>query len=188
MRLDAVLPRSYTAAVHRKLSTPWLCLLCLCWAAAGVSACSHKGPQYPEEHARYRRIDAAVESLRQAYVHKNYSALESLMLPVESLERMGSDIKRDFEQFHEIQLDFAIDRIIIEGETIDVFVHWQGQWKRTIGETGVRDRGHGMLRWIGVQSILLSGVEGDLPFGMATRRPAQPSSAGRLDADLPQSS
>ena len=58
---------------------------------------------------------------------------------------------------------------VAEGETIDVYVHWQGQWTRTPAEAGVRERGHGMLRWEGVQSILLKGVEGDLPFGKAMR-------------------
>jgi hypothetical protein len=151
-------------------------LLFVLWAAGPLVGCSSKGPQYPEEHARYRRIDAAVESLRQAYVQKDYSAIEALVLPVDSLERMEADIKKDFEQFHDITLDFTIDRINIDGDLIDVFVHWQGQWKRTAADTGVRDRGHGMLRWVGMQSILLNGIEGDLPFGMATRH-AVPSSA-----------
>ncbi len=156
-----------------------LVLLGLCLLAELVLGCSSKGPQYPEDHARYRRIDAAVEELRRAYVEKNQSALESIMLPVDALERLQLDIKRDFQEFQEIVLDFAIDRIVIEGENIEVYVHWQGHWKRDPGDPGLRDRGHGMLRWVGVQSILLSGIEGDLPFGMATRHTvpqSQPSS------------
>ncbi|MGH7231093.1 MAG: hypothetical protein ACREJU_07010 [Nitrospiraceae bacterium] len=145
------------------------------WSLAGqLLGCSSKGPQYPEDHARYRRIDAAMEELRQAYVRKDLSALQSVMLPVDSLERMQLDIKRDFDEFQEIVLDFAIDRIVIEGETIDVYVHWQGQWTRASADTVVRDRGHGMLRWVGVQSILLNGIDGDLPFGMATRHTVPP--------------
>ncbi len=144
----------------------FLFLLCL---AGQLLGCSSKGPQYPEEHARYRRIDAAVDDLRKAYVRKDLSAIEALVLPVDSLERMQSEIKKDFEEFQEIALDFSIDRIVIEGETINVYVHWQGQWKRASADLGIRDRGHGMLRWVGVQSILLNGIDGDLPFGMATR-------------------
>ena len=154
-------------------------LLSLLALAGGLAGCSSKGPQYPEDHARYRRIDEAVEALRKAYTRKDLSGIDTLMLPVDALERMQADIKRDFEEFKEISLDFSIDRIIIEGEMIDVFVHWQGQWKRAPNETGVRDRGHGMLRWVGMQSILLSGIDGDLPFGMAMRHtvpPPQPSS------------
>ncbi|HJU04608.1 MAG TPA: hypothetical protein VJ692_05600 [Nitrospiraceae bacterium] len=161
---------------RRDLSTAMLLCLCL---AGPLWGCSSKGPQYPEDHARYRRIDAAVEELRNAYVKKNPSAVESLMLPVEALDRIQLEIKRDFQEFQEIALDFAIDRIVIEGENIDVYVHWQGQWKRDPADAGVRDRGHGMLRWVGVQSILLNGVDGDLPFGMATRHTvpaAQPAS------------
>jgi hypothetical protein len=158
----------------RRTSPTWILLLCIAWFIGEILGCAPKGPQYPEEHARYRRIDAAVDALRQAYVRKDISALEALMLPVDSLERMELDIKKDFEQFQEIALDVSIDRIVIEGETIEVFVHWQGQWKHTAADAGVRDRGHGMLRWVGVQSILLNGIDGDLPFGMATRHTVPP--------------
>ena len=66
-------------------------------------------------------------------------------------------------------------RRVINGEDMDVFIHWQGQWKHSPNEAGIRDRGHGMLRWTGVQSILLTGTEGDLPFGMAVRHVVPPA-------------
>ena len=65
------------------------------------------------------------------------------MLPSDSLDRMVSEISKDFQQYADISLDFSIERVLIEGEQIDVFLHWQGQWKHTVAETGVRDRGHG---------------------------------------------
>lgn len=92
------------------------------------------------------------------------------MLPLDALERMQRDARHDFEGFQEIALDWTIERIVIDGDNIDVFVHWQGQWKRGPGDLGIRQRGHGRLQWVGVQSILLKGVEGDLPFGMAVRQ------------------
>ncbi len=148
-------------------------VLCALLGALGaVAACSQKEIRYPADHARYQRIDAAVEALRKAYVEKDRSALHRLILPVEALDRTGVDIERDFEQFEEISLDLSIERIVIEGETIQVFVHWQGNWKRKATDPGIRERGHGVLRWVGVQSILLKGVDGDLFFGMATRHPA----------------
>lgn len=115
------------------------------------------------------RLDHAVESLRSAYIRKDLSAMEALMLPSDSLDRMVSDVSQDFQQYGDISLDFSIERVLIEGDQIDVFFHWQGQWKKSATDTGVRDRGHGMLRWTGSQSPLLSGVGGDLPFGMAVR-------------------
>ncbi len=131
--------------------------------------CGAKGPQYPEEHARYVRLDLAVEALRRAYVRKDLSAMEALMLPSDALDRMVSDVSQDFQQYGDISLDFSIERVLIEGDQIDVFFHWQGQWKKSATDTGVRDRGHGMLRWTGAQSPLLSDLSGDLPFGMAVR-------------------
>ena len=132
--------------------------------------CSGKAIQYPEDHERYLRIDQAVESLRQAYVKKNPSDLASLMMPIDQLERLREEAQGDFETFSAITLDFAVERIMIEGDDIDVFVHWQGLWKKDADDPGLRQRGHTRLQWVGTQSILLRGVQGDAPFGMNTRQ------------------
>jgi len=148
----------------------WAVFLCLAWSLVQALGCSSKEVRYPLDHARYRRIDAAVDSLKKAYVEKDLSGVRSLMLPSDPLDRLEREISKDFQHFQEISLDFSIERIVIEGDTIDVFVHWHGQWKRTSVDPGLRERGHGKLRWVGVQSILLNSVDGDLPFGMASRR------------------
>jgi hypothetical protein len=144
-------------------------VLLILLGCAALTACSSKDPRYPADHARLLRIDAAMETLRRAYVEKDLPDIQAIMLPLDPLERLQVDISKDFQSFQEISLDFAIDRIIIEGDTIDVFVHWQGQWKRASADTPITERGHGMLRWVGIHSILLSNVDGDLPFGMALR-------------------
>ena len=123
----------------------------------------------PEDHARFLRIDEAVENLRTAYVVKDGDALKALLLPFEPLERLSLDIRNDFKTFQTIDVEFTIDRIMIDGDEIDVYLHWQGFWKRAPEDVGIRERGHGVLRWTGKQSILLKEVQGDLPFGMATR-------------------
>jgi len=132
--------------------------------------CSGKTIQYPEDHERYLRIDQAVESLRQAYVKKDSSDLASLMMPIDQLERLREEAQGDFETFSAITLDFAVERIMIEGDDIDVFVHWQGLWKKNADDSGLRQRGHTRLQWVGTQSILLRGVQGDSPFGIKARQ------------------
>ena len=71
--------------------------------------------------------------------------------------------------FSTIQLEFTIDRIVIDGDRISAFIAWEGQWQRSTQDSGVQTEGHGVLLWSGNQVILLRGVEGDLPFGMASR-------------------
>ncbi len=134
-----------------------------------VAGCSSKGPIYPEDHARFTRIDEAVETLRRAYVKKEFSTIKALMLPLESLEAVAKGIQEDFDRFEDISLDLSIERIVIDQDAIDVFIHWQGQWRQTVGDTGLREHGQGVLRWVGVQSILLRGLDGDHPFGMTAR-------------------
>jgi hypothetical protein len=147
----------------------WSALLVVLAIWLVLPGCSSKEPRYPADHARFLKIDEAMEVLRSAYVRKDLPAIQAIMLPLDQLERLEKEISKDFETFQEISLDFSIDRIVIEGDTIDVSIHWQGQWKRAAGEAPIRERGHGMLRWVGMQSILLSKVEGDMPFGMALR-------------------
>ncbi|MCA1957073.1 MAG: nuclear transport factor 2 family protein [Nitrospira sp.] len=135
--------------------------------AVSLSGCSSKKPlQYPEDHERIQRIDQAVEALREAYQEKNLSGFRSLLPPDARLNQLQREVEADFEAFDSIKLDFKIERIIIEGGDVDVYVHWQGAWKKRGEEAGVRHRGSARLQWAGTGSFLLRGVQGDLPFGM----------------------
>ncbi|HXV69538.1 MAG TPA: hypothetical protein VD738_11500 [Nitrospira sp.] len=146
-----------------------------------MSACASKDVRYPEDHERIRRIDRAVESLRVAYQQKDRAAFQSLMLPMDQLESLQRHAEADFDAYHTITLEFTIERILVEDDDIDVFVHWQGLWKKDAGDAGLRQRGHARLQWVGTQAILLRGVQGDLPFGMKTKEalsdalPVQPA-------------
>ncbi len=143
-------------------------LVALLLVAASVG-CSKKEARYPADFARYQRIDKAVEALGAAYVKKDASAFHALLLPSNRVDRMEAGANKDFEMFKDITLDLSIERIVIDGDQVDVFVHWQGVWKREQEDTEQRERGHGMLRWMGTQSILLSSFDGDIPFGISSR-------------------
>jgi hypothetical protein len=151
-------------------------LLC---AAGLVAGCSSKDNRYPEDHVRFVRIDKAVEELRDAYSRRDLSDIQGMMLPREVLEKAASDIQQDFQTYQEIALEWTIDRIVVEGETIEVVVNWAGQWRKTPADTGTRERGQGVLRWAGEKTVLLNGLEGDLPFGMALRRAGEATPASR---------
>jgi hypothetical protein len=162
--------RSYTSPamdVTRPLrgTLPLLGLLCL-----AVIGCASKTLQYPEDHERYLRIDKAVESLRKAYIGKDASGLGSLMVPMDATDRLRQDAESDFETFHDIAMEFRIERIMIDNDDIDVYVHWSGLWKQDPEDPGMRHRGHSRLQWVGTTSILLVGVQGDIPFGAKGRQ------------------
>ena len=140
--------------------------------------CSSKKVQYPEDHQRYLRIDQAVESLRQAYVKKETSGIKALMVAKEPLEWVVREAQSDFESFQEIAMEFRIERIMIEADDIDVYVHWQGLWKKDSDDPGFRQRGHSRLQWVGTNDILLRGIQGDVPFGAKARQaPTTPTDA-----------
>jgi hypothetical protein len=135
---------------------------------AGIG-CSTKTPKYPEDHARFQRVVQAIKTLETAYVNEDASAFHELLLPLEQLEILESEARQDFAEFSTIHLDLTVDRILIDGNRISAFISWQGTWQRSAQGPSDQARGHGVLLWSGNQVILLRGVEGDLPFGMATR-------------------
>jgi hypothetical protein len=169
--LDLPEAHSYTATMISTKKVPLRFVLFLLSSIVFIGVgCSGKTIQYPEDHERYLRIDRAVESLRQAYVTKNSSDLAALMMPLDQLERLQEEARGDFETFRTMTLDFSLERIMIEGDDVDVFVHWQGLWKKDADDPGLRQRGHTRLQWVGTQAILLRGVQGDSPFGMKARQ------------------
>ena len=170
MTLTSLIRRSYTAFmrhVSKRFVTMLAMLAGLWFAGAG---CGGKTIQYPEDHERYLRIDKAVESLRQAYVGKDASALTALMVPVDVTDRLQREAASDFETFHEIVMDFRIERIMVDNDDVDVYVHWSGLWKKDAEDPGMRHRGHSRLQWVGTKSILLVGMQGDVPFGAKGRQ------------------
>src|SRR6476661_11076788 len=93
-----------------------LAIIGLLWLAG--AGCSSKTIQYPEDHERYLRIDKAVESLRQAYVKKESSEMAALMVPIESTDRLLREAESDFEAFHDIAMEFRVERIMIDNDDI----------------------------------------------------------------------
>ena len=153
----------------------WIVLL-----VVAVGACSSKTTPYPADHARIQRIDRAVDALRNAYQTKDRSSFKSLLFQEASLDVLQQNAEADFDAFHSISLEFKIERIMIDGENIDVHVRWQGLWKKTADEPGTRQRGHARFQWNGTSTILLRAAQGDLPFGIKAKQalsdsiPSQP--------------
>ncbi len=133
------------------------------------SGCSKKLPKYPEDHARFKRVVQAIKTLEKAYVNRDASGFQELLLPLENLDLLEGKVREDFVTFSTIRLDLAIDRMVIDGDRISAFVSWQGNWERTPQGPSAQASGHGILLWSGNQVILLRGIEGDLPFDMTHR-------------------
>ena len=136
---------------------------------AWLAGCQSTPPKYPEDHARFERIVKAVSVLESAYKTKDLAALQDLMLPVEVLDRTQLDMQKDFATFSDISLAMTIERITIRGGHATVNIRWEGEWKQGADPVGLISHGHGELIWSGNQVVLLSGVGGDLPFGMTSR-------------------
>ncbi|RMH37177.1 MAG: hypothetical protein D6690_03740 [Nitrospirae bacterium] len=135
----------------------------------GILGCTSTPPRYSEDYARLERIVDAVKHLRDAYVNRDVHAIDELLLPLDSLNIWAQDVRKDFEVYSDIALDLWIERIEIKDDLILTFVVWHGTWRRASTDSVVRARGHGILYWSGSRVILLSGTDGDLPFGMAVR-------------------
>jgi hypothetical protein len=137
---------------------------------AGGLACSTRSNVNPADAAHVRKIDETVERIRQAYMSENAEAFRAMLMSLESLQRLEAEVQRDFDVYDRINVDFVIDRVTVEGSDVAVYFHWQGQWQRKADEQPTRERGHAVLRLVGHQNLTISGVDGDAPFGMASRR------------------
>jgi hypothetical protein len=159
--------RTNTLAIHRLLV--WATFIAIGVVGLTQTGCStEKTFKYPEDHARFQRVIQAITTLETAYVNKDASSFHELLLPLEQLEILEAETRQDFLAFSTIHLDLTLNRIVIDGNRISAFISWQGNWQRT-DEDNAQVGGHGVLLWSGNQVILLRGVEGDLPFGMASR-------------------
>ena len=180
MCLTCRMSRSYTAlTMHVSKSVGVALAIAVLWWLPSTG-CSGKTVQYPEDHERYLRIDKAVESLRKAYVGKDASGLAALMVPMDATDRLQQEAQSDFETFQDIVMDFRVERIMIDSDDIDVYVHWSGLWKKDSDDPGMRHRGHSRLQWVGTTSVLLVNMQGDVPFGAKgrqslTSQPPEPS-------------
>lgn len=137
---------------------------------SGGLACSTRSNVNPADAALVRRIDETVERIRQAYTSENPDAFRAMLMPLESLQRVEAETQRDFDVYDRISVDFVIDRVMVEGSDVSVYFHWQGQWQRNADDQPTRERGHAVIRLVGHQNLTISGIEGDAPFGMASRR------------------
>jgi len=75
-------------------------------------------------------------------------------------------------------MEFRVERIMIDNDDIDVYVHWSGAWKKDPEDPGMRYRGHSRFQWVGTTSILLVGMQGDVPFGAKGRQSLTSQSPG----------
>ncbi len=148
-------------------SFAWALFLSLVVLMAGCE--SKQGPKYPEDHERFGRVVEAVDALRSAYEKQNLDAIRKLMLPSKGFQRLQREMQQDFATSSAIALTMTIERMYVQGEQARVNIRWEGEWQPSSEDKVVTDRGHGILIWSGTQVILLAGVEGDLPFGMASR-------------------
>lgn len=150
-----------------RFSFAWALLLGLVVFVAGCQ--SKKESKYPEDHAQFERVVEAVEALRSAYENQNFDAIKKLMLPLEEFQRLEREMQQDFAACSSIALTMTIERMYVQEAWVKVNVRWEGVWQRSPEDALVTGRGHGVLIWSGTQAALLAGVEGDLPFGMASR-------------------
>lgn len=147
----------------------WSILFVMGFICLAETGCSTKAPKYPEDHARFQRVIQAIKTLETAYVNKDSSTFHELLLPLEQLETLEIEVRKDFTTFTSTELELTVDRLIIDGNRISAFTSWQGTWQRAAEASREEMRGHGVLLWSGNQVILLRGIEGDLPFGLASR-------------------
>jgi len=137
-----------------------------------IFGCEHAPVNPTEDSKRLQQIDAYIENLRVVYEGKNFQAFSSQYLGdhPDDLRTVTSF----FDTSSSPHLDFMIDRIVLQGETVRVSLHWELHW--TSEKTGAaKQRGNALLQLAGKSDLHLQAIEGDNPFtAPASYRVSQP--------------
>ena len=126
-----------------------------------MAGCEHPPVKPTDDSKRIHQIDTFLESLRLAYEGRNvqsfsawYPQNRQVDLPV---------ITSLLDAMDHPQLDFLIDRIVLEGETVRVSLHWELRW-RSQNARPVKQRGNTLFHLTGKSELRLQTIEGDNPF------------------------
>jgi len=126
-----------------------------------TSGCEHAPVKATEDSKRLQRIDAFVENLRVVYEGGNLPAFSSLY-PHDRGEDLRS-IAVFLNSTKTPHLDFVMDRIVLQDETIRVSLHWELRWDSEKSGT-IKQRGNALFRLAGKTDLSLEAIEGDNPF------------------------
>jgi hypothetical protein len=137
-----------------------------------ISGCEHAPVKPTEDSKRLQQIDAFVENLRVVYEGKNLRAFSSLY-PGERADDLRT-IAAFMDSASAPRLDFLIDRIVLQDETVRVLLHWELRWTSEKAGSAIQ-RGNTLLQLAGKSDLRLQAIEGDNPFtAPASYRISQP--------------
>jgi len=134
--------------------------------------CEHAAVKPTEDSKRLQLIDAYIENLRVVFEGRNFQAFSTAYL--DNRPDDLQEISNFMISAASAQLDFLIDRIVLQGDRVRVSLHWELRWSSE--RTGLaKQRGNALFELTGKTDIHLESIEGDNPFtAPASYRGSQP--------------
>ena len=126
-----------------------------------VLGCEHAPVKPTEDSKRLRQIDIFIESLRQAYENRNLQSF-STMYPQGRPEDLQT-ISSLLDSIDRPRLNFTIDRIVLQGDAVQVSLHWELNWQSQSAGP-VKQRGNALFQLTGKSELRFQAIEGDNPF------------------------
>ncbi|MEK6683552.1 MAG: hypothetical protein AABY46_02725, partial [Nitrospirota bacterium] len=126
-----------------------------------ISGCEHAPVKPTEDLKRLQQIDVFVENLRGAYEGRNLQAFSALY-PDERADDLRT-IAAFMDSASAPRLDFVIDQIVLQDETVRVSLHWELRWKSEKAGP-VKQRGNAFFQLAGKSDLRLQAIGGDNPF------------------------
>ncbi|MBI3610247.1 MAG: hypothetical protein HY204_06045 [Nitrospirae bacterium] len=136
-----------------------------------TAGCEQPPVKPTEDSRRLQQIDAFIEGLRSAYEGRNIQSF-SAGYPSERQNDLKT-IASALDSMTSPRLDFIIDRIVLQGETVRVALHWELRWQ-SAKDLPVKQRGNALFQFAGKSDLRLQTIEGDNPF-MAAASVATPA-------------
>jgi hypothetical protein len=130
-----------------------------------LSACAG-APKLTDDGRRVQSVNAFLGELSHAYERRDATMVMAAISPrFTDREPLRRQIDATFEEFGDIELAFAIERIQLDPETATVYLRWDGEWRAAGRAPIVRQGAARFVVETGARTAL-AAVIGDTPFGL----------------------
>lgn len=127
-----------------------------------IVACTQPEVKPTEDNKRIERMDSFMDGLRHLVRTNDIERLTTLYPQDQQHEIENLPVA--MRSIQQPQLDFFIDRMVIDQDAGEVALHWEFHWKRLPDLRPVTRRGNAIFHIGGTEELFLKSVEGDNPF------------------------
>lgn len=120
-----------------------------------------------EDALRIRNTVDMINQLEHLYQERDEGMLSLFTPEYLSDTGMRDAITQDMKRFSSIKLSIFIEKIEVDGDLVNVSVHWNGSWDD--GNKALREGGNAVIVIRSGAGLRTADIKGDSPFGISKK-------------------